>query len=336
MLATNVIQAPPAVAIQVIKICMIARQAVIMHSPPGHGKTQIVEDLADSMQIQCVSYIASTVNPTDTAGIAYVDQKTGDIKRTWPDLIPRDGAGILHLDEFNRAPNLVQNSLLTLINNGKIGSVSLPPGWFIVASVNDSDAGVTAMSGAMNDRFCHVYLMNDVDNVVAYGQSKGWHEFVLAYLKKRPENLNSADKNSHANSSPRSWEKVSNILKSCPDISQDLAVVVFCGLLGKGIGLEFWSSVELLRKWPTPQQILADPSGSLCPDASDGSAPYMIGMAISRALSAGNADRFSVYLNRLPSEYHVLAFQQAVERDPGLKDTPEFSAFKNKFQVAYR
>src|SRR5580765_2267185 len=79
--------------------------ATFIHGPPGIGKSQSVNQVADKLGIGLIDIRLSLRDPVDLRGLPLVDAKSGTTRWLVPNELPqvkRDGKkGILFLDECN-------------------------------------------------------------------------------------------------------------------------------------------------------------------------------------------------------------------------------------------
>lgn len=141
---------------------------VLVNGLPGSGKTGIVRDWAKARGCE-LAYVNAkdpeleiVVNgltnlERDASGVSY----TGKAYSRILDSLDRENS-ILFLDEFNRAPEQLRASLLTLINEhavagpGKDGYRHFPNLLFTIACINPSaptDVGAIALNDAEKSRF---------------------------------------------------------------------------------------------------------------------------------------------------------------------------------------
>ena len=80
--------------------------STMIWGPPGIGKSSIVAQTAAKHGMDCVDLRLSQLAPTDLRGLPVADN---GISRWFPpEFLPRDGAGVLFLDEINLAPPAMQ------------------------------------------------------------------------------------------------------------------------------------------------------------------------------------------------------------------------------------
>lgn len=108
--------------------------SLMIWGPPGVGKSSIVAQCATENGLDLIDLRLSQLAPTDLRGLPVpVDRVC-----TWypPEFLPRDGRGILFLDEINMAPPAMQGIAQQLILDRKVGSYEVPDGWFVWAAGN--------------------------------------------------------------------------------------------------------------------------------------------------------------------------------------------------------
>src|SRR4051812_44810366 len=79
---------------------------IYLWGPPGAGKSSLVRQAAESLRIGLVDVRATLLDPVDLRGLPRL---AGDVA-VWcpPAFLPRDGEGVLFLDELAQAAPLVQ------------------------------------------------------------------------------------------------------------------------------------------------------------------------------------------------------------------------------------
>ena len=179
--------------------------SLMLWGPPGIGKSSIVADVARRNDMELVDLRLSQLAPTDLRGLPVAEN--GVSRWFPPEFLPTDGKGVLFLDEINMAPPAMQGIAQQLILDRRVGSYTVPEGWFIWAAGNRKAdrAAVFEMPSALANRFIHLDLVPDLDSFKAWGLSTGISEQVLAFLSFRPTLLHQIDAQRPAWPSPRSW-----------------------------------------------------------------------------------------------------------------------------------
>jgi len=110
---------------------------------PGIGKSSVVKQVAEAKGIGFIDLRLSLMDPTDLKGIPFYENRAHQAVWAPPSFLPREGSGILFLDELNTAAPSVQASAYQLILDRRVGEYELPEGWAIVAAGNrENDRGV--------------------------------------------------------------------------------------------------------------------------------------------------------------------------------------------------
>jgi hypothetical protein len=97
------------------------------------------------------------------------------------DIWPTSGLGILVIDEINRAPGDIQNSLLGLVQECvmEMTGYRVPPGFIIIATANPPTSDYVAtqdMDLAMVTRMAHFDLIPEDEHWLSYVRSKSYGE----------------------------------------------------------------------------------------------------------------------------------------------------------------
>jgi MoxR-like ATPase len=178
---------------------------------PGIGKSSIVYQTATRYGLQFIDVRLSQLAPTDLRGLPV--PANGVAQWYPPEFLPRDGCGVLFLDELNMAPPAIQGMAQQLILDRRVGSYVVPDGWFIWAAGNRKEdrAAVFDMPAPLSNRFVHLEVEPDFESFKAYALDRSLHEQIIAFLAFRPTLLHRLDPQQPAWPSPRSWEMASRL-----------------------------------------------------------------------------------------------------------------------------
>lgn len=312
----------PSELTQALEILVQAKQPTFIWGPPGGGKSDIVGQTADRLALTLQDIRAVLLDPVDLRGLPHLNS---DGRAHWatPEFLPRDGAGVLFLDELNAAPPLTQAACYQLVLDRRLGEYTLPDGWTVIAAGNrEEDASLThRMPSALRNRFVHLELETNLDDWCRWAVEYDIEPPVLAFIRFRPDLLHDfQDRKARAFPTPRSWEFVSNITRHEPPPAIEHALVA--GAVGAGAAVEYMAFLRLYRELPSIDAILLDPEGAPVPDQP--ATLYAVSAALARRATSNTIGRVVKYLNRLPVEYSVMSIRDAVARDEGLATTPEF------------
>lgn len=189
---------------RVLTIAYRARRAVLLEGPTGIGKSEIVHAVAQRLGIETRVLDLSLLEPPDLVGLPRVEN--GRTVYALPSIFPAGGAGILLLEELNRAERYIQQPALQLLSARRLHDYELPAGWICVATINPqtSDYHVTALDKALRARFLGVPVRADRATFLAWGEKKGLHPGVLALARAHERILDDVP--------PRTWTYVSELL----------------------------------------------------------------------------------------------------------------------------
>ncbi|NRB00231.1 MAG: AAA family ATPase [Rhodobacteraceae bacterium] len=223
----------------------------MLHGKPGVGKSQIVQQLADRIGAKLFDLRLTTIEPQDLRGLPYYDH---DQKRTvWyrPEDLPNspDEPSVLFLDELTAAAPTLQPTVYGLLQERRVGRHVLPDSVFIVAAGNTVDDGAIAydMGTALSDRLIHLEIQASAkDWLENYAVNRSLHPAVTAFLRARPDLLETTEtalrKGETIACTPRSWERVSDILNAVPD--RRVRNVMIAGTIGQSAASEFGPVVD--------------------------------------------------------------------------------------------
>jgi hypothetical protein len=190
----------------ILAVAYRARRAVLLEGPTGVGKSEIVRRIAGELGIRHTILDLSLLEPPDLVGLPVV--KDGRTEYALPHVLPRDGAGILLLEELNRAERYIQQPALQLLSARRLHEYELPEGWICVATVNPqtADYHVTALDKALRARFLQVAVRADRASWLAWAQTKNLHPAIVALAHAHERILDDVP--------PRTWTYASDLLQA--------------------------------------------------------------------------------------------------------------------------
>jgi hypothetical protein len=191
---------------RVLTVAYRARRAVLLEGPTGVGKSEMVRRVADALGIETILLDLSLLEPPDLVGLPVV--KEGRTEYALPHVLPKAGAGLLLLEELNRAERYIQQPALQLLSARRLHEYVLPDGWVCVATVNPQTAEyhVTSLDKALRARFLQVPVRADRGSWLAWAQTSGVHAGVVAVVRNHERALDEVP--------PRTWTYVSHLLQA--------------------------------------------------------------------------------------------------------------------------
>ena len=243
-----------------------SKRPVFLWGPPGIGKSEVVQEIADDLGGAVIDLRMAQMEPTDIRGIPYFNKDNGKMDWAPPvDLPDEEFASqypivVLFLDEMNSAPPAVQAAGYQLILNRRVGKYRLPDNVVIVAAGNrDSDKGVTyRMPMPLANRFVHLEMRPDFASWQNWAVNKGIHKDVVGYLSFAKQDIYDFDSksSSRAFATPRSWVFVSDLIKD-EDVDNDTLFNLVAGAIGEGLAVKFMAHRKIAGKMPEPSDILS-------------------------------------------------------------------------------
>jgi hypothetical protein len=188
----------------ILEVAYRARRPVLLEGPTGIGKSELVAEVARTLGIAHVVLDLSLLEPPDLVGLPITED--GRTRYALPRFLPRDGAGILMLEELNRAERYIQQPALQLLTARALHEYVLPEGWACFAAINPEtgDYQVTPLDAALRARFLHVPVRADRAAWLAWAGARGVHPAVTALVR--------AHERVFADVSPRSLTYASELL----------------------------------------------------------------------------------------------------------------------------
>lgn len=201
--------APPSLpigepVIAVLTAAYRARRPVLLEGPTGIGKSQITAEFATRAGLEHRVLDLSLLEPPDLVGLPQL--RDGRTHYAFPAELPTEGAGVLMLEELNRAEIPVMQPALQLLSARRLHAYELPPGWFCVAAINpeQDDYQVNRLDPALRSRFLQVVVRADRDEWMRWAAQANVFPIVQRVVREQPEVF--------ATSAPRSWAYAGEVL----------------------------------------------------------------------------------------------------------------------------
>jgi hypothetical protein len=232
--------------IRLLKAAYQARLPVLLEGDTGIGKSEILQETARQLGIGCCVLDLSLLEPPDLVGLPQIDG--GRTVYAAPAILPQDGAGVLMLEELNRAERYMQQPALQLLTARKLHSYTLPEGWSTCAAINPEgeDYHVTPLDPALRARFLQVRVYADRTSWLAWAVDAGIHPAILGMAREHDRFFETIP--------PRTWTYASRLLVGLSPV--DRADQAFLTEILGGYLPPSWVDVLLAR--PEMQQIGGD------------------------------------------------------------------------------
>ncbi len=190
----------------ILEVAYRARRPVLLEGATGIGKSELVRQLAQRLGIAHTVLDLSLLEPPDLVGLPTIED--GRTSYALPRFLPREGAGILMLEELNRAERYIQQPALQLLTARSLHEYTLPEGWACFAAINpeNGDYQVTPLDAALRARFLQIEVRPDRAAWLAWAEAHQVHPAVTALVRAHERVFESVP--------PRSWTYAGSLLSS--------------------------------------------------------------------------------------------------------------------------
>lgn len=303
------------------------RRTVLIVGPPGGGKTTIVREVAQELDLPIIIRNPA-LTPVEDFGAPDMLAEGKSFGYKMPDWFPYQGkpgtenGGILLFDDRTQAGPDHQKAIAHLCQSRDLHGVPLADGWQVVSTGNlqSHRAGAVRTLSHLANRETTLEFETDLNDSTKWMIDHGVKPEVVSFIRFRPGLLHDFDPQRDANPTPRSWvEGVSDVLGTVPF---DAEYECFKGAVGEGAAAEFVGFMRIWRKLPNPDAVLMNPSTAEVP--TDPATLYALSGSLASRITDSNMDRAVTYAERMPAEFSVLMISQALRKNPDLSSTQAF------------
>lgn len=312
---------------------------------PGIGKSKSIEQMArqrakeaglefysgpENYDKEKYGFIDIRLSQLEAADLTGIPVPTKDmfgnttVKYTESPFLPKEGQGILFIDEFAQADKTMFALSSQLIYDKRVGVHKVGDGWDIIAASNRaSDKSISSKLPQMiKDRLIKMPIDFDLKGFIEHLHDINAPEEAIAYAKYQPGDLQSFDPNKEDNCTPRSFTEASMFL-SAP---QDLKMHLISGCIGEGYAAKLLGFAKIWKELPSPEEIVEDPKTAKVPDKAD--VQFATVSMLAFRVVEDTFSKMMEYVKRLPDrEYQTLFVKSALEKQPQLADTDAFNNF---------
>lgn len=322
----------PTALIPTLKSLIEADRPVLIEGPPGLGKTQVCNQVANELSRPIVHRHAPTMQPEDL-GLPSVCGARHTF--TYPDWFPEkdrtdiEPEGVILIDEMPQADNSIQKTLANLIQERELHGHIMKPGWSIVATGNRQKdrAGANRILAHLRSRVTTLAFDPNLDDWCTWALSdRGDGEprvdvNVVSFLRFKSGLLApDLDPNVEVSPNPRAWtEGVSDLMNKVP---KEAELEVFSGAVGEGPAAELMAFLQVARSMPNPDVILLHPDKYEVP--TENNVRYALVGALAHRAKPENFDRIMTFVDRMPAEFGVMVVRDSTLRCPDVQNTKAF------------
>jgi len=249
--------------------------AVLMRAGTGVGKSSLVSQIAEEVELPLIDVRASIMSEGDTQGYPDIEgmKEKGIMTFCMPAWFVRacNEPVVLFLDEFNRGLPAVQQSFFQIVLDRQLGNdengmpYNIHPETRIFAAINHgNEYDVNEMDPALLRRFWTIDLKPSKDDWINWAKSKNVDNLIIEFLRTRSSHLFvNLEKVKPGNvfPTPASWARFDEVLKYIGvDLMEDRkSFDIFntaIGFIGQEAAVEFADFVKKYEVVVTPEELL--------------------------------------------------------------------------------
>jgi hypothetical protein len=315
-----------------------------LRGEPGIGKSSLLKSLSAKLPEHEVSYIDVPNMDLGDIAMPVIDRET---KTTayYPNSRFKLHLGkpvITMLDEYTKGADPIKNMLHPMLEvaNPRLGDISLHPEsiTFLTGNLSSDGVGDSLKAHSMN-RIIPLHVRKpDAEEWMAWAIENDIAPEIIAWVRQFPHAMASYLDDGQADNpyifnpkkmqsafvSPRSLERVSNIVRVRSKLDADSLICAMSGAVGEAASRDMQAYIEFSDQLPTWESVIANPKTALVPESAGACAIVVFG-AISK-MDKQSMPKFMEYIERFQAEWQA-CFAINIAKSPS-KQAIAFSSSK--------
>ena len=301
----------------------------------GIGKSYLVREVAKDLNMFVVEVNLAQYEPTDIGGMQMPDGDSMKVlKPKWllseedhQSILDQGYKGVIYFfDELPQAPILNQNIFAQICNEYRVGDFVLPLTSFVCCAGNKmSDrSGTNQMPMHLKDRLTTIEIEPNLDDFANYMFSKNKDSRVVSWVRFQPEYLHKFDRDANAFPTPRSLERVSDIL-SWKELDDDTRYHAISCQIGETASASLITHLNIHDKCPDLDEIVKAPETIEVP--TDIAIQYATISGLVNKVNNDNMGSIIKFVKRFDGEFVAFFIKDSVAKNRDLLQNKDLRVY---------
>jgi hypothetical protein len=215
----------------------------------------------------------------------------------------------------------MQNLGRRIIWNREVNGLKLSDRTHVITMGNRSidKSGAGRMSGKVKTAVTRLAMESNLEDWVDWALNANIDPVLIQFLRFKPNLLDMYSADAEVCPTPRQWELVNKVPTTLP---LHLFHADVSGKVGEGAAAEYAAFRKIYQALVSFEDIVMNPTGVAIP--KDLSAQYAIVGSVAHNVTAQNIERVTKFIERMPSDFGVMFWQDSIKKTPAIKTTKPF------------
>ena len=304
--------------------------AYLILGKPGGGKSALAMDIVAKMGGTPANTVVFTPSLRDPVDVLGTPKNDGVVTKWIPPeefyKLRDDGTDepkFLIIEELTDASVSMMNAMCRIVHDRCAGDLQLSKQLYIISTGNRTEdkSGANRLTTKLGNRLNVQEFDENLDDWVEWAMDRDIDPVLIQFLRFKPNLLSDFDpaRPYGINPTPRSWEKVA---LSPTTLSTAHFFANIKGLVGEGAAAEYASFRKIYASLVSFEDVVMSPTTVKIP--LDLSAQYAIVGSVSHNTTMANVERVAQFIERLPTDFGVMFWQDTIKKTPAVKATKAF------------